>query len=62
VAVVRWIGEGYYVSVGNWQIRETVRRIGLKELDEEYTRYVDRVGRDPLGLLGKSAKSLTEFF
>jgi hypothetical protein len=62
VAVVRWIGEGYYVSVGNWQIRETIRRISLKRLDEEYIRYVEKVGMDPLALLGKSAKSLTEFF
>jgi hypothetical protein len=62
VAVVRWIGEGYYVSVGNWQIRETIRRISLKRLDEEYRRYVEKVGMDPLALLGKSAKSLTEFF
>jgi hypothetical protein len=62
VAVVRWIGEGYYVSVGNWQIRETIRRISLKRLDEEYIRYVEKVGTDPLALLGKSAKSLTEFF
>jgi hypothetical protein len=62
VAVVRWIGERYYVSVGNWQIRETIRRISLKRLDEEYIRYVEKVGTDPLALLGKSAKSLTEFF
>ena len=62
MAVVRWIGEGYYLSVGNWQIRKTIRRISLKKLGEEYIRYVEKVGTDPLALLGKSAKSLTEFF
>ncbi|ABO07752.1 Nre family DNA repair protein [Pyrobaculum calidifontis] len=60
VGIVRWIGEGYYVSVGNWQIRETVRRIQLRPLDEEYKAYVERVGADPLKLLGTS-KPLTDF-
>lgn len=60
VAVVRWIGEGYYVSVGNWQIRETVRRIQLRPMDEEYRRYVERVGRDPLDLLPRG-RALTDF-
>jgi len=60
VGIVRRIGEGYYVSVGNWQIRETVRRIQLRPLDEEYKAYVERVGADPLKLLGTS-KPLTDF-
>jgi hypothetical protein len=62
VGIVRWIGEGYYVSVGNWQIRETLRRVALRPLDEGYRLYVERVGADPLRLLGRSAKPLTEFF
>ena len=62
VGVVRWIGEGYYVSVGNWQIRETLRRVELRPIDDEYGLYVKRVGADPLRLLGRSAKPLTEFF
>jgi hypothetical protein len=60
VSIVRWIGEDYYVSVGNWQIRETLRRIRLKPLDEEYGRYVALVGRDPLALI-KRSRRLDEF-
>ncbi|MCU7788765.1 hypothetical protein ODS41_12660 [Pyrobaculum sp. 3827-6] len=60
VSIVRWIGEGYYVSVGNWQIRETLRRVRLKPLDEEYGRYVALVGRDPLALI-KRSRRLDEF-
>ena len=61
VGIVRRIGEGYYASVGNWQIRETLRRVELRPIDEEYGLYVKRVGADPLRLLGRSAKPLTEF-
>ncbi|MEM1597904.1 MAG: hypothetical protein QXP31_03385 [Pyrobaculum sp.] len=60
VAIVRRIGEGYYLSVGNWQIRETVRRIRLRPLDEDYLKYVEAVGADPLRLLG-GYKSLLDF-
>lgn len=61
VAVVRRIGEGYYVSVGNWQIRETIRRIQLRPLDEEYVKFVRLVGRDPLSLVRRSVR-LDNFF
>jgi hypothetical protein len=60
VAVVRRIGEGYYVSVGNWQIRETLRRLELRPMDEEYRRYVELVGRDPLSLV-KTSRRIDEF-
>lgn len=60
VAVVRWIGERYYVSVGNWQIRETIRRLQLRPLDENYNTYTALVGKDPLTLI-KTAKRLDEF-
>lgn len=59
VAVVRQIGEDYYLSVGNWQIRETVRRIRLLPLDEDYFKYVEALGAAP-GLLG-GYKSLLDF-
>ena len=62
VGIVRLIGERYFVSVGNWQIRETLRRVALRPIDEGYRLYVERVGADPLRLLGRSAKPLTEFF
>lgn len=52
VALVRRIGEGYYLSVGNWQIRETIRRIQLRRIDEGYLEAVKRVGADPARLLG----------
>lgn len=60
VAVVRRIGEGYYVSVGNWQIRETLRRLELRPMDEDYRRYVELVGRDPLSLV-KTSRRIDEF-
>ncbi|MEM4510092.1 MAG: hypothetical protein QXT46_04600 [Pyrobaculum sp.] len=56
VAIVRKIGPGYYTSVGNWQIRETVRRIVLKPLDEQYGEYVKKVGVDPLGLIKREGR------
>lgn len=59
VSIVRWIGERYYVSVGNWQIRETIRRIELRPIDEEYRKYVALVGRDPLSI--KTPRRLDEF-
>jgi hypothetical protein len=37
-------------------------RVALRPLDEGYRLYVERVGADPLRLLGRSAKPLTEFF
>ncbi|RFA95256.1 Nre family DNA repair protein [Pyrobaculum aerophilum] len=61
VAIVRSIGEGYYISVGNWQIRETLRRASFKPLDEEFKKYVDKVGANPLYLLKDEAKLITDF-
>ncbi|MEL9990435.1 MAG: hypothetical protein QXP98_01205 [Thermoproteus sp.] len=61
VSIVRRIGERYYVSVGNWQIRETLRRMQLRPLDEEYRRYVEPVGRDPSSLI-RAPRRLDEYF
>ncbi|MGC9118027.1 MAG: Nre family DNA repair protein [Thermoproteus sp.] len=60
VSIVRRIGERYYVSVGNWQIRETLRRLQLRPLDEDYRKYVQLVERDPLSLI-RTPKRLDEF-
>lgn len=60
VVLIRRIGPGYYVSVGNWQIRESIRRMELKPLDEGLGKYAALVGGDPTAYLPREAK-LDEF-
>jgi hypothetical protein len=60
VSIVRRIDERYYVSVGSWQIRETLHRLQLRPLDEDYRKYVWLVERDPLSLI-RTPKRLDEY-
>ncbi|MFB6490472.1 MAG: hypothetical protein TU35_004340 [Thermoproteus sp. AZ2] len=55
VYIIRRIGPGYYTSVGNWQIRETLRRLKLGRLDEGFKNAVEAVGADPRRLARRSA-------